>query len=80
MRHGSDGPLPPRPMALSPDIKAALGVLNLGAIPSSRTELARWVAARHPASQAWGALHTAAYRRLWDALDPEEEPALPRAA
>lgn len=67
-------------MALSPDLKAALGVLKLGAMPGSRSELARWVAARHPASQAWGALHTAAYRRLWDALDSGVEANLPSAA
>ncbi len=57
-------------MAASADLKAALAVLGLGAFPRSRQDLARRVARHHPASHPWSALHTAAYRKLWESLEP----------
>jgi hypothetical protein len=69
-------------MDASADVKAALAVLGLGVVPVSREDLARRIAACHPASRPWSALHTAAYRKLWEALEPAEsaEPAVPPMA
>jgi hypothetical protein len=67
-------------MAVSPDLKAALAVLGLGTMPRSRRQLSRWVAGHNPASRPWSALHTAAYRKLWEALEPSGDVALPPAA
>ncbi|MEX1317233.1 MAG: hypothetical protein AB1Z22_08925 [Synechococcaceae cyanobacterium] len=67
-------------MVASADVKAALAVLGLGAVPRSREDLARRVAACHPASRPWSALHTAAYRKLWEALESSDLVGLPPAA
>ena len=66
-------------MGASADVKTALVVLGLGAVPRSRDDLARRVAARHPASRPWSALHTAAYRKLWEALEPADTAIPPMA-
>ncbi|TVS01543.1 MAG: hypothetical protein EA413_13910 [Cyanobium sp. PLM2.Bin73] len=67
-------------MGASADVKSALAVLGLGAVPRSRADLARRVAARHPASRPWSTLHTAAYRKLWEALEPADTSVPPMAA
>ncbi|MEO1004187.1 MAG: hypothetical protein AAFX65_13905 [Cyanobacteria bacterium J06638_7] len=67
-------------MAASADVKAALAVLGLGVLPRNRDDLARRVAARHPASQPWSALHTAAYRKLWQSLGSADDTAFREAA
>ena len=67
-------------MAASADLKAALAVLGLGNVPRNREDLARRVAACHPASRPWSALHTAAYRHLWEALEAADIECLPPAA
>lgn len=69
-----------RLMGASADVKAALAVLGLRSLPRSRADLARRVAAHHPASRAWSALHTAAYRKLWEALEPADAACPPMAA
>jgi hypothetical protein len=67
-------------MDAAADVKAALAVLGLGVVPASRDDLARRVAARHPASRPWSALHTAAYRKLWEALERPDSGSPPLAA
>jgi len=52
------------------DLTNALQVLGLASIPSTNEELARSVAAHHPASRAWSSAQSAAYRTVWEALDP----------
>ncbi|WP_225867512.1 hypothetical protein [Cyanobium sp. NIES-981] len=52
------------------DLTQALQLLGLTSLPPTSEELARLVAARHPASKAWSAEQSAAYRRIWEALDP----------
>jgi hypothetical protein len=49
-----------------------ISLLGLPGLPRSRRELARAIAHGHPASRPWSRLHTAAYRRLWEALDEDE--------
>ncbi|MEA5414322.1 hypothetical protein [Synechococcus sp. BA-132 BA5] len=44
-------------------------VLGLRTTPRSRQDLARRVAARHPASRPWSTVQTAAYRRVWEELE-----------
>jgi arginine/ornithine N-succinyltransferase beta subunit len=54
----------------SADVSNALQLLGLTSLPLTSQELARRVAARHPASKAWTAHQSAAYRTVWEALDP----------
>jgi len=53
------------------DVAAALALLGLRELPPNRQQLARLVAARHPASRPWNAAQTAAYRILWRDLKRE---------
>jgi hypothetical protein len=66
--------------SLPDDIDAALAVLALTSLSRSRPELARRVAACHPASRPWGARQTAAYRILWRALRSERRDDTSKAA
>jgi hypothetical protein len=54
----------------SAEVSNALELLGLTSLPFTSHELARRVAARHPASKAWTADQSAAYRTVWEALDP----------
>jgi hypothetical protein len=54
----------------SSDLTNALQVLGLTCIPRTSKDLARSVAARHPASKAWSSQQSAAYRTVWQALEP----------
>lgn len=67
-------------MGPSTDFTEALAVLGLRTTPRSRQELARRVAARHPASQPWSTVQTAAYRRVWEELERGGEADVPLAA
>jgi hypothetical protein len=58
------------------DLPAAMGILDLVSLPRNRQELARRVAARHPASSPWSGKQTAAYRAVWEALDTSSEETL----
>jgi hypothetical protein len=62
------------------DVPAALALLGLRDLPGNRQQLARLVAARHPASRPWKAAHSAAYRVLWRALKEEDSADFTRAA
>ena len=53
------------------DLSQALQLLGLTCIPRTSQELSRSVAALHPASRAWSSQQSAAYRLIWEALDPE---------
>ncbi|CAK6701047.1 hypothetical protein BBFGKLBO_03005 [Synechococcus sp. CBW1107] len=67
-------------MGSSTEFHEALAALGLRTTPRSRQDLARWVAARHPASQPWSAVQTAAYRRVWEELESGCEADVPMAA
>lgn len=67
-------------METSADLHEALAVLGLRTTPRTREDLARLVAARHPASQPWNAVQTAAYRRVWEELERGGEGDAPMAA
>jgi hypothetical protein len=67
-------------MGPSTDFPEALAALGLRTTPRSRQDLARRVAARHPASQPWSAVQTAAYRRVWEELESGCEADVPLAA
>lgn len=67
-------------MAPSTGFAEALAALGLGTTPRSRQDLARRVAARHPASQPWSAVQTADYRRVWEELESGCEADAPLAA
>jgi hypothetical protein len=67
-------------MKTSADLPEALAALGLRTTPRTREDLARLVAARHPASQPWSAVHTAAYRRVWEELESGYEADAPMAA
>jgi hypothetical protein len=67
-------------MGTSTDFPEALAALGLRTTPRSRQDLARRVAARHPASQPWNAVQTAAYRRVWEELESACEADVPLAA
>lgn len=67
-------------MGPSTDFTEALAVLGLRTTPGSRQELARRVAARHPASRPWSTVQTAAYRRVWEELESGCEADVPLAA
>ena len=54
----------------SADLSHALQLLGLTCLPRTSEELARSVAAQHPASMAWSSQQSAAYRTIWEALDP----------
>jgi len=59
------------PMDPSADLTNALQLLGLPCIPCNSEELARSIAAHHPASKAWSSAQSAAYRTIWEALDPD---------
>lgn len=67
-------------MGPSTDFTEALAALGLRTTPRSRQDLARRVVARHPASQPWSAVQTAAYRRVWEELESGCEADIPLAA
>jgi hypothetical protein len=67
-------------MGASTDFPEALAALGLRTTPRNRQDLARRVAARHPASQPWNAVQTAAYRRVWEELESACEADVPLAA
>jgi hypothetical protein len=56
-------------MGSSTEHRAALAVLGLNAMPTSRRDLARLVARCHPASHPWSSVQTAAYRKMWEELE-----------
>lgn len=67
-------------MGPSTNLLEALTILGLRTPPRSRRDLARRVAARHPASQPWSAVQTAAYRRVWEELESGCEADVPLVA
>ncbi len=67
-------------MGSSTDFTEALAALGLRTTPRSRQDLARRVAALHPASQPWSAVQTAAYRLVWEELESGCEAHAPLAA
>lgn len=62
------------------ELSSALAALGLRRLPFSRSELARLVAARHPASRPWNRAQTTAYRLLWESLEPDDRQEEPRLA
>lgn len=54
----------------SADLTHAMQLLGLTSLPQTSEELASSVAAKHPASKAWSSEQSAAYRTVWEALDP----------
>lgn len=65
-------------MELTLDLPRAMRILGLTTLPRNRQELARRIAANHPASNPWNRVQTLAYRTVWESLQPacQDEPPL----